>query len=99
MNPTGVQRRNLYLQPSGLGGEDVNEPRMSLVRGRQPKRSLAFFALTRLFEPSEKTAAWRPSASIASDTGQGFAGRFNSRPISSAIALSCASPFSAKKKL
>src|SRR5215470_10274426 len=24
MNPTGVQRRNLHLQPSGLGGEDVN---------------------------------------------------------------------------
>ena len=24
MNPTGVQRRNLHLKPSGLGGEDVN---------------------------------------------------------------------------
>ncbi len=24
MNPTRVQRRNLHLQPSGLGGEDVN---------------------------------------------------------------------------
>ena len=26
MNPTRVQRRNLHLKPSGLGGEDVNKP-------------------------------------------------------------------------
>jgi iron complex transport system substrate-binding protein len=43
MNPTRVQRRNLHLQPSGLGGEDVK------LRSRSTLKSNAFlFALTAL---------------------------------------------------
>jgi hypothetical protein len=41
MNPTRVQRRNLHLQPSGLGGEDVKLACLSNRYFAEPLRKSA----------------------------------------------------------